>query len=291
VATPREIRRRIRSVRNTSQITRAMEMVAAAKMRRAQERVRMARPYAERIRTMIAGLSGLSGQVETSQFPLLQRRPINRVGIVLVTADRGLAGAFNSNIIRRALRFTRDEIGKPVEMIAVGRKGRDFFSRYGQPLTAEFTSLGDAPSIDSLRPIINIAVNDFISGRVDAVYLVYTRFVNTLLQIPEVLQILPIEPPTEVGAEEAVRDYIFEPDPATVLQALLPRYVETQVYQAMLESIASEHSARMVAMRNATQNAKDFIQELTLTLNKVRQSQITREVSEIAAGANALSGR
>jgi len=290
VATPREIRRRIRSVRNTSQITRAMEMVSAAKMRRAQDRVRAARPYSERIRTMIAGLSGMSGQVETSQFPLLQQRPVNRVGVVLVTADRGLAGAFNSNVIRRTVRFVRDEVGKPVEMVTVGRKGRDFFSRYGQALTAEFTQLGDAPSMEVLRPIINIAVQDFISGRVDAVYLVYTKFINTLVQTPELLQILPIQAPTDVSAEEQVRDFIFEPDPTTVLQALLPRYVETQVYQAMLESIASEHSARMVAMRNATQNAKDFIQDLTLTLNKVRQSQITREVSEIAAGANALSG-
>lgn len=288
MATPREIRRRIRSVRNTAQITRAMEMVSAAKMRRAQERVRASRPYAERIRLMIAGLSALGDSEETSQFPLLQQREIKRVGVVLVTADRGLAGAFNANIIRRAIRFIRDDAGVPVEMIAVGRKGRDFFTRFGQEIEAEFTNLGDAPSIDTLRPIIEVATEDFIAGKIDAVYLVYTKFINTLTQTPEILQILPITTPVEAEAEEQVRDFIFEPDPATVLEALLPRYIEIQVYQALLESIASEHSARMVAMRAATDNANEFINDLTLSLNKARQAQITREVSEIAAGAAAL---
>lgn len=291
MATPREIRRRIRSVRNTSQITRAMEMVSAAKMRRAQERVRAARPYAERIRLMIAGLSALGESVDREAFPLLEQRPINRVGVILVTADRGLAGAFNTNVIRRAVRFIRDESGHPAELITVGRKGRDFFARTTQEIEAEFTALGDAPSMDTLRPIIDIALQDFTAGKVDAVYLVYTKFVNTLNQLPEVLQILPITAPEDATAEEQIQDFIFEPDPTTVLQALLPRYIETQVYQALLESVASEHSARMVAMRAASDNANDFINELTLTLNKARQAQITREVSEIAAGAAALSGR
>jgi len=291
VATPREIRRRIRSVRNTSQITRAMEMVSAAKMRRAQERVRMSRPYAERIRLMIAGLSALGESVEREQFPLLEQREIKKIGVVLVTADRGLAGAFNTNVIRRAVRFIREDTGLPADLITVGRKGRDFFSRTTQEIEAEFTALGDAPSMDTLRPIIDIAVEDFTSGRVDAVYLIYTKFVNTLSQQPEVLQILPITTPEDATAEEQIQDFIFEPDPTTVLQALLPRYIETQVYQAILESVASEHSARMVAMRAASDNAAEFINELTLTLNKARQAQITREVSEIAAGAAALGGR
>ena len=268
-----------------------MEMVSAAKMRRAQERVRASRPYAERLRLMIAGLSRLNDPETTARFPLLQQRPFNRVGIVLVTSDRGLAGAFNTNVIRRAVRFLRDEQdGRPAEMVTIGRKGRDFFLRLGQDIEADLTAVGDAPTIDTLRPVINVAVQDFISGKVDAVYLVYTRFVNTLTQTPEVLLLLPITPPEEVGAEEAVQDYIFEPDPVTVLEALLPRYIEIQVYQALLESIASEHSARMVAMRAASDNANDFINELTLSLNKARQAQITREVSEISAGAAALSG-
>jgi F-type H+-transporting ATPase subunit gamma len=291
VATPREIRRRIRSVRNTSQITRAMEMVSAAKMRRAQERVRASRPYSERIRLMIAGLSAVGESVEREQFPLLEQREIKRIGVVLVTADRGLAGAFNTNVIRRAVRFIREDTGLPADLITVGRKGRDFFNRTTQEIEAEITALGDAPSMDTLRPIIDIAVEDFTSGRVDAVYLIYTKFVNTLTQQPEVLQILPITPPEDATAEEQIQDFIFEPDPNTVLQALLPRYIETQVYQAILESVASEHSARMVAMRAASDNAAEFINELTLTLNKARQAQITREVSEIAAGAAALGGR
>lgn len=268
-----------------------MEMVSAAKMRRAQERVRAARPYAERIRTMIAGLSALGESVDTNQFPLLEQREVNRVGVILITADRGLAGAFNTNIIRRAVRFLREEQPQPTELITIGRKGRDFFGRTDRTIAAEFTQLGDAPSLDTLRPVINVAVQDFVAGNIDAVYLVYSKFINTLTQTPEVLQILPIQPPAEAGAAEEVTEYIFEPDPITVLQALLPRYIETQVYQAMLESIASEHSARMVAMRAATDNAKEFINDLTLSLNKARQAQITREVSEIAAGATALGGR
>jgi len=268
-----------------------MEMVSAAKMRRAQERVRMSRPYAERIRLMIAGLSALGESVEREQFPLLEQREIKKIGVVLVTADRGLAGAFNTNVIRRAVRFIREDTGLPADLITVGRKGRDFFSRTTQEIEAEFTALGDAPSMDTLRPIIDIAVEDFTSGRVDAVYLIYTKFVNTLSQQPEVLQILPITTPEDATAEEQIQDFIFEPDPTTVLQALLPRYIETQVYQAILESVASEHSARMVAMRAASDNAAEFINELTLTLNKARQAQITREVSEIAAGAAALGGR
>lgn len=237
---------------------------------------------------MIAGLSSMGDSEERSAFPLLQQRPINRVGVVLVTADRGLAGAFNTNVIRRAVRFTRDEAGGEVEMVTVGRKGRDFFTRYGQNVVAEFTNIGDAPTIDALRPVIDVATADFIAGRIDAVHLVYTKFVNTLVQQPEILQLLPITPPVEAAAEEEIRDYIFEPDPTSVLEALLPRYIEVQVYQALLESIASEHSARMVAMRAATDNANEFINDLTLSLNKARQAQITREVSEIAAGAAAL---
>ena len=288
MATPREIRRRIRSVRNTAQITRAMEMVSAAKMRRAQERVRASRPYSERLRVMMAGLSHVQGQIDTSAFPLLEQRPENSVGVILITADRGLAGAFNSNVIRRTTRFLRER-DVPAQMVTLGRKGRDFFARTSQGVTAEFTALGDAPPLDDLRPVIDIAVDEFVSGRVDAVYLVYTRFVNTLLQVPEVMKLLPIEPPTQDDvAQQATQEFIFEPDPAAVLEAILPRYIQVQLYQALLESVASEHSARMVAMRNATDSARDFVDELTLTLNKVRQAQITREVSEIAAGASAL---
>ncbi|GBD20578.1 ATP synthase gamma chain [bacterium HR28] len=287
--TPREIRRRIRSIKNTAQITRAMEMVAASKMRRAQQAVLAARPYAERIRAMLGDLAAMtSPQEEVRAFPLLQRRPIRRIQLILVTSDRGLAGSLNTNVIRRAVDFMTRERPEPLEnfdIVAVGRKGRDFLVRYGWPMVAEFTRITDRPSIEAVRPLAELATQDFTTGRVDAVFVVYTHFINTLKQEPRVLQLLPIEPPEGTGA---ISDYIFEPDPVTVLEALLPRFIEMQLYRVLLEASASEHSARMVAMRNATQNALDLVAELTLTYNKARQAQITREVSEIAAGANAL---
>jgi F-type H+-transporting ATPase subunit gamma len=287
VASPREIRRRIRSVRNISQITRAMEMVSASKMRRAQLRVLASRPYAERLQGVIADLSSLQiGVDELARFPLLQQREIKRSAIIVITPDKGLTGPLNSNILRRASRYILNEAGVPVRVIAAGKKGRDFMIRGKQDVVAEFTGLGDAVSLDDLRPIAQIALQDFIEGRVDAVFVVYARYVNTLTQVPEVKQILPIVRPEGQGT---YRDYIFEPSPEAVLEELLPRFVEIQLYQSMLEAIASEHSARMVAMRNASQNAKDLVAELTLTYNKARQSQITREVSEIAAGAEALA--
>lgn len=286
MASPREVRRRIRSVRNISQITRAMEMVSASKMRRAQQRVLASRPYAERLRGVIADLASLQiGADEIAQFPLLEQREIKTAGMILITPDKGLTGPMNSNLLRRASRYILHEAEVPVRVIAAGKKGREFMVRGQQQVIAEFTSLGDHVSLDELRPIAQIALDEFISGRVDAVYVVFAQFVNTLTQTPTVRQILPIVRPEGSGA---YRDYIFEPSPAVVLESLLPRFVEIQLYQSMLESIASEHSARMVAMRNASQNAKDLVSDLTLAYNKARQAQITREVSEIAAGAEAM---
>jgi F-type H+-transporting ATPase subunit gamma len=282
----REIRRRIRSVKNVSQITRAMEMVSAAKMRRAQQRVLASRPYSERLRSVIGDLASLRVDPSDLQsFPLLTQREIRRTAVVLITPDKGLTGPMNSNLIRRASRYILSEADVPVEVIAAGKKGRDFMVRTRQDVVAEFTGLGDNATLDDVRPIVEVAIEDFVSGKVDAVHLVFSRFVNTLVQRPEVLQILPIQRPEGAGT---YTDYIFEPDPATVLGGLLPRFVEIQVYQALLESIASEHSARMVAMRSATDNANELVSDLTLSLNKARQAQITREVSEIATGANAM---
>ena len=287
MASPREIRRRIRSVRNISQITRAMEMVSASKMRRAQQRVLASRPYSEQIQAVIADLASAQVDEEGLQaLSLLEVRPVQHAAMIVLTPDKGLTGALNSNIIRRASRYILTEANVPVEVIAAGKKGRDFMLRTKQDVVAEFIGLGDAPSLDDIRPIVQVALDDFISGKVDAVFLVYPKFVNTLSQVPQVQQILPIVRPEGSGQ---YRDYIFEPSPAAVLQALLPRFVEIQVYQAMLETIASEHSARMVAMRNASQNAKDLVSDLTLSYNKVRQAQITREVAEISAGANAFA--
>ncbi|MBI4505542.1 MAG: ATP synthase F1 subunit gamma [Chloroflexi bacterium] len=280
----REIRRRIRSVRNTSQITRAMEMIAATKLRRVQSLTVSARPYADRLRRMVASLSALTAGAEL--HPLLQRRPVRRLGVVLMTTERGLCGALNTNLIEHASRLIADH-ALPTDIIAVGRKGRDFMLRRRLSLVADFTAPTDRPAYLDAVPIARVAVDAFLGGQVDEVVVVHPDFVSTLVQRPASLRLLPLP---ELPQEEidAYRDYIFEPDPQTVLAALLPRYVETQVYQAILETAASEHAARMVAMRNATQNAKELVQELTLTFNKTRQDVITKELLEIASGAETL---
>ena len=283
----REIRRRIRSVRNMSQITRAMEMVSASKMRRAQQSVLASRPYSERLEEVIADLSAIEFDAEEAgQFPLLQQRAVKASAVILITPDKGLTGALNSNLLRRATRYIVNEADVPVEVVAAGKKGRDFMIRTRQDVVAEVTGLGDRPTLDDIRPLVEVAVSDFEQGKVDAVHVVFAKFVNTLQQVPEVRQVLPITRPEGGGTYS---DYIFEPDPRTVLNALLPRYVEIQIYQALLESIASEHSARMVAMRNASENAKELASDLNLTLNRARQAAITQEVAEIAAGANAAT--
>jgi F-type H+-transporting ATPase subunit gamma len=270
------------------QITRAMEMVSAAKMRKAQQRVTASRPYSDQLRQIMSDLATQQPDPEQlAQFPLLQKRPVQNLELIVATPDRGLTGALNTNILRRGSRFILEEAGAPVQVIAAGKKARDYFVRTRQDVVAEFIGIGDDVSLDAVRPIADIAIDDFTSGKVDAVYVVYSRFVNTLIQRPEVMQILPVEPPP---AHEGYADYIFEPTPEDVLNNLLPRYVEVQLYQAILEGLASEHSARMVAMRSASDNAKEIQQELTLSYNKARQAQITREVSEIAAGANAMAG-
>jgi F-type H+-transporting ATPase subunit gamma len=312
VPNTRDINLRIRSVTNISQVTRAMEMVSAVKMRKAQQRVTASRPYSDQLRQIMSDLATQQPDPEQlAQFPLLQKRPVRTVELIVVTPDRGLTGALNSNILRRASRFILEEtspssggglVGEtppsgggghggvpraPVRIIAVGKKARDYFVRTRQEVVAEFIGIGENISLDAVRPIADIAIDDFATGKVDAVYVVYSRFVNTLVQRPEVMQILPVEPPP---AHEGFSDYIFEPTPADVLNDLLPRYVEVQLYQAILEGLASEHSARMVAMRSASDNAKDIVRDLVLDRNKARQAQITREVSEIAAGANAMAG-
>jgi F-type H+-transporting ATPase subunit gamma len=300
VPNTRDINLRIRSVTNISQVTRAMEMVSAVKMRKAQQRVTASRPYSDQLRQIMSDLATQQPDPEQlAEFPLLQKRPVRTVELIVVTPDRGLTGALNTNVLRRAGRFILEETPPsggggqggetraPVRIIAVGKKARDYFVRTRQEVVAEFIGIGENISLDAVRPIADIAIDDFATAKVDAVYVVYSRFVNTLVQRPEVMQILPVEPPP---AHEGYSDYIFEPSPADVLNDLLPRYVEVQLYQAILEGLASEHSARMVAMRSASDNAKDIVRDLVLDRNKARQAQITREVSEIAAGANAMAG-
>jgi F-type H+-transporting ATPase subunit gamma len=271
-----------------SQITRAMEMVAASKMRRAQDRVTSGRPYSERLREVLGDLASLQLDADQLQeFPLLAQREITKTAVILITPDRGLSGALNTNILRRATRYIREESGDgSPEFIAVGKKGRDFLVRTNQNVIAEFIRLGDRPTLDEVRPIAQVAIQEFLDGRVDAVHIVYPQFVNTLTQRPTVAQLLPIVRPDNDTSN--AEDYIFEPSPRAVLNALLPRYVEVLLYQSVLENIASFYSAQMVAMRNATDNAKELASDLDLALNKARQAQITNEVAEISAGANAF---
>ncbi len=287
----REIRRRIKSVKNISQITRAMEMVAASRMRRAQQAVLAGRPYAVKLDEVIANLSARLGSMDVDvSHPLLQRRAVvKNAGVVLITSDKGLCGSMNSNVIRRTTRFMLDEApaGGQFEVVPVGRKGRDFMVRYGRPVVAEFTNYGDRPSPDYIIPIARVITEEFASGRIDAVYLIYSEFVNTLIQKPVVIPLLPLQP-SEVSGPQL--EYIYEPSPEAVLTQLVPRYIEARIYQALLESIASEQSARLVAMRNATKAAKDMVSDLSLSYNKLRQANITKELTEIASGAAALTG-
>jgi F-type H+-transporting ATPase subunit gamma len=287
MATIREIRRRIRSVTNTAKITRAMEMVAASKMRRAQLSALAARPYAEKMRQMLSDLQeSIQSQRQEAPHPLLAQREAERVAIVLISTDRGLCGGLNANLNRFTASFVLEHQDLEVKTVAVGRKARDFLGRTGLPVIAEFTNLSDYPSIDDARPLARILMEEYISGGVDRVYLVFPLFINTMAQRPEMRQLLPIEIPPRESTMSV--QYIYEPSPAEVFDDLLPRYVERQVYEAILEKSASEQSARMVAMRSATEAANEMVDDLTLTYNKVRQETITKELLDIAGGAEAL---
>jgi F-type H+-transporting ATPase subunit gamma len=294
----REIRRRIRSVKNISQVTRAMQMVAASKMRRAQEQVLATRPYTEKAWEILSNLAAQRGVDETIH-PLLEvREEIRTVGMVLITADKGLCGSYNHNMIQAALRFIA-EMPCPVELVTVGKRGRDAMWRMRQTIVAEFSELPPQPRLLDVTAIAHTVMDGFVTGRYDAVYLAHTDFINTLTQRPAIWQLLPIRPlhldvsPISEhrgeGSAPAPVEYIYEPDPRTILDTVLPRFTELQVYQAVLESIASEHSARMVAMRNATENAEELLDDLTLTYNRARQEAITTEMLDIVGGAEALA--
>ena len=296
----REIRQRIRSVKNTAKITKAMQMVASSKLRRSQERVEQARPFAEQIRDLVARLSTAASNNDDlgEDLALLKQRPVKNIGIVLISSDRGLSGALPSNINRQAGHTALDESNrlaengqKPgVNFVAVGKKGRDFVLRTEQHLLAEFTDYGDHPGMGDASAIAQVAMDAFLHGEVDVVFLIYAKFVNTATQTPVTVQLLPVRPPEVEEKEEkgAEAEYIYEPNEQELFKALLPRYVDVQIYQALLEAIASQYSAQMVAMKNATDNANDLVQDLTLTYNKVRQAAITTQILEVVAGAEAL---
>jgi len=283
----RLIRRRIKSIQSTAKITRAMELVAASKMRRAQMNATAARPYAERLRWVLADLAETLGQIDPAdRHPLLEKREeVRNVELILVTPNRGLSGGLPPNLNRRAAQFVMDQ-GKPTRVIAVGRKGRDFMRRTGQQIVAEFLELGDYPGYMDVQPIARVAMDDFTSGAADEVYLLYAEFVNMVTQRPTVMKLLPIEAPADAATHGV--DYIYEPNRAEVLAQLLPRFIERQVYGAILEAGASEQSARMVAMRSATDNANELMTDLTLVYNKARQEAITSELLDIVGGVEAM---
>lgn len=288
----RAIRDRIRSVQSTAKVTRAMELVAASKMRRAQDNALRARPYAQQMISVLSRLAAGVGEGTENTHPLLESREVNSVLYVHITADRGLAGGLNGNMNRAGasllLEYQPDV--ERISVLPVGRKGRDFFRRSGMDLVADFSELGDFPNFEDVRPIARIIMDDFLSGKVDKVIIGYQRFVNAAVQRPTTVQILPIEPPaaTEADASMAKVEFIIEPSPEALLNTLLPRFVEMQVYAAVLEARASEQSARMVAMRQATDAANEMASDLTLAYNKARQESITAELLDLVGGVAAL---
>ncbi|MFF0828441.1 ATP synthase F1 subunit gamma [Brevibacillus sp. NPDC003359] len=280
----REIRRSIKSKKDMRQITKAMKMVAAAKLRRNQDKAEAARPYADKIQEVIASIaSGTSG----SKHPMLQNRPVKKTGYIVITSDRGLAGGYNANILRKVVTTinekhkSKDEYG----IFVIGRKGRDFFSKRNYPLLEEVTGLPASPAFADIKKIAGAAVQMFENEQIDELYLCYNKFQSAISQIPTVKQLLPLEAPESNNAREL--NYEYEPSSEEVLADLLPKYAETLVYSALLEAKASEEGSRMTAMGSATDNATDMINRLTLSYNRARQAAITQEISEIVAGANA----
>src|SRR5574340_169569 len=292
MAAGKEIRAKIKSFENTKKITKAMEMVAASKMRKAQERMRAARPYADKIRNITANLSQANPEY---QSPYMRNGGnAKAVGYIVVTTDKGLCGGLNTNIMRALTNRLREmpDKGLGAEVVAVGNKGLGFMNRIGAKVIAQVTQLGDTPQLDRLIGPVRLILDAFVEGRVDTVYLCYTRFINTMRQEPVIEQLLPLSAERlEQTAEEKKQygwDYLYEPDAPAVIDELLKRYVEALVYQSLAENIASEQSARMVAMKAATDNAGNLIDEMKLIYNKTRQAAITKELSEIVGGAAAI---
>ena len=279
-----DIRRRIRSVRNTQQITKAMKMVSAAKLRRAHDRVIAARPYAALMRKALANLAvAVGADDQASSNPLLAQRPEQHILLLLCTSDKGLAGAFNTNLIKAAQKFLEDHGGSELELEAIGRKGRDFFRRRGVRMVAEHVGILGRPRYEDAAAIARKAIEGFRAGEIDAVYVLNNEFKSMIAQRLSVSRLLPVEIP----AHAEVVDYIFEQPPNEILESMLPRYVEIEVYRSMLETVAAEHAARMMAMEAATSNAGKVIDTLTLYMNRVRQASITKEIIEVVSGASA----
>jgi F-type H+-transporting ATPase subunit gamma len=291
MAGSKEIRTKIKSVQNTRKITKAMEMVAASKMRKAQERMRNARPYGDKIRTIAAHLA--HANTEYRHPFLVKNSEAKNVGVVVVTSDKGLCGGLNTNALRLALAKVKElqGEGRDVQLTAIGSKGFGFLQRFGGNIVSHVTAIGDVPHMDRLVGPVKVQIDAFSAGKIGALYIVYTRFINTMKQEPVVEQVLPLPSDRLAKDERAARenwDYLYEPEARVVLDQLLTRYVEQIIYQAVAENIASEMSARMVAMKAASDNASSVIDDLTLVYNKTRQAAITKELSEIVGGAAAV---
>ena len=287
MAGSKEIRTKIKSVQNTRKITKAMEMVAASKMRRAQERMRTARPYAEKIRNVAAHIS--QANPEYRHPYLVDRNSVKRIGIIVITTDKGLCGGLNTNILRLAMNKMKEweTEGEEIEVCTLGNKGLGFMQRLGAKIVAQVTGLGDRPHMEKLIGAVKIMLDGYTQDRFDRLMIFNTRFVNTMKQEPVMEQLLPLTG-AALGTPEGTWDYIYEPDAKAVLEQVLTRYIEALIYQAVTENMASEQSARMVAMKAASDNAATVIDELTLIYNKTRQAGITKELSEIVAGAAAV---
>jgi len=285
----RQIRSRIRSVQNTEKITRAMQMVASVKMRRAQLAAMASRSYTEKLSTMLSNLVSMSDGDLDETNPLLEVRNEENVTLIHITPDRGLCGALPGNLNRQANDFLRQsQETKEISVVTVGRKGNDYLARITKKLDGFFTGLGDRPNLTDINPIAELVIDAFIQGSTDAVYIGYAEFVNTVNQTPVLKRLLPIEP-AEISTQES-GGFIYEPGPMEVIDALLPRYVGAKIYQGIRESIASEESARMVAMRNATDNANELAKDLKLQANKIRQASITAELLDIISGTLSIEG-
>ncbi|HWQ95302.1 MAG TPA: F0F1 ATP synthase subunit gamma [Gammaproteobacteria bacterium] len=288
MASSKEIRAKIKSVQNTRKITKAMEMVAASKMRKAQERMRASRPYGEKIRNVAAHMSRAS--VEYRHPFLVKRTEVKNVGVIVVTSDKGLCGGLNTNVLRLALGKLKEWEGAKTgtRVCPIGNKGLGFMNRLGARITSQVTGLGDTPHLEKLIGAVKVMLDNYSSGEIDALYIFYTRFINTMKQEPVMEQLLPLSGEKLSGGAEGVWDYLYEPEAKAVVDAVMVRYIEALVYQAVAENLASEQSARMVAMKSASDNAGDVIDELKLVYNKTRQAAITKELSEIVGGAAAV---
>lgn len=290
MAVGKEIRGKIKSVENTKKITKAMEMVAASKMRKAQDRMRAARPYSDKIRNIAANLANANPEY-THPFLAEAKTEAKAVGFIIVTTDKGLCGGMNTNVLRMVTNKTKEleAAGNKIEAVAIGNKGLGFLNRIGVPVVAQATQIGDTPHLEKLIGPVQVMLEKFQEGKLDAVYLCYTKFINTMKQEPMVEQLLPLTADKMKADDKSHNwDYIYEPDAASVIDELLERYIEALVYQAVAENLASEQSARMVAMKSASDNAGNVIGELKLVYNKTRQAAITKELSEIVAGAAAV---